>query len=39
VDLYDKVDLIPFDKLREFFTENLVSPSKDAAGALVGAKA
>lgn len=23
VDLYDKVNLIPFDKLQEFFTKNL----------------
>jgi fermentation-respiration switch protein FrsA (DUF1100 family) len=23
VDLYDKTDLIPFDKLDEFFTQNL----------------
>jgi fermentation-respiration switch protein FrsA (DUF1100 family) len=23
VDLYDKTDLIPFDKLDEFFTKNL----------------
>jgi hypothetical protein len=23
VDLYDKTDLIPFDKLEEFFTKNL----------------
>ncbi len=39
VDLYDKVDLIPFDKLDEFFTENLASPSNDAVGDLVGSKA
>ena len=39
VNLYDKVDLIPFDKLDEFFTENLASPSKDAVGDLVGSKA
>jgi fermentation-respiration switch protein FrsA (DUF1100 family) len=39
VDLYDKVDLIPFDTLDEFFTENLASPSKDAVGDLVGSKA
>ena len=30
VDLYDKTDLIPFDKLEEFFTEHL------APGARVG---
>ena len=23
VDLYDRVDLIPFDKLTEFYTQNL----------------
>ena len=39
VDLYDKTDLIPFDKLDEFFTENLGSPSNDAVGELVGSKA
>ena len=38
VDLYDRTDLIPFDKLDEFFTENLASPSRAAAGELVGAK-
>jgi fermentation-respiration switch protein FrsA (DUF1100 family) len=30
VDLYDKTDLIPFDKLEAFFTENL------APGARIG---
>jgi fermentation-respiration switch protein FrsA (DUF1100 family) len=39
VDLYDKTDLIPFDKLDEFFTENLASASNDAVGELVGSKA
>ena len=38
VDLYDKTDLIPFDKLEEFFTENLALPSSEAARELVGAK-
>jgi uncharacterized protein len=38
VDLYDKTDLIPFDKLDEFFTENLATPSSDAVGELVGSK-
>ena len=38
VDLYDKTDLIPFDKLDEFFTENLASPSSEAVGELVGSK-
>ena len=33
VDLYDKTDLIPFDKLDEFFTENLASASSDPRGA------
>jgi hypothetical protein len=33
VDLYDNTDVIPFDKLEEFFTENLVSPSSGAAAA------
>jgi fermentation-respiration switch protein FrsA (DUF1100 family) len=34
VDLYDKTDLIPFDKLTEFFTENLASePHLAIAGA------
>lgn len=32
VDLYDKTDLIPFDKLDEFFTENLPSPSATPPG-------
>jgi uncharacterized protein len=36
VDLYDKTDMIPFDKLEEFFTENLASPSGDVVGELVG---
>jgi fermentation-respiration switch protein FrsA (DUF1100 family) len=36
VDLYDKTHLIPFDKLDEFFTENLASPSSDVVGELVG---
>jgi uncharacterized protein len=36
VDLYDKTDLIPFDKLEEFFTENVASPSSDYVGELVG---
>jgi hypothetical protein len=36
VDLYDKTDLIPFDKLEEFFAENLASPSSDSVGELVG---
>jgi uncharacterized protein len=39
VDLYDKTHLIPFDKLEEFFTENLASPSSDAVGELVGSRA
>jgi fermentation-respiration switch protein FrsA (DUF1100 family) len=38
VDLYDKTDLIPFEKLEEFFTENLASPSSEAVGELVGSK-
>src|SRR6266511_2762352 len=33
VDLYDKTDLIPFDKLEEFFTENLAKPDLAVAGA------
>jgi hypothetical protein len=34
VDLYDKTDLIPFDKLAEFFTENLAGkPDLAIAGA------
>jgi uncharacterized protein len=35
VDLYDKPDVIPFDKLEEFFAENLASPSSDSVGELV----
>jgi uncharacterized protein len=35
VDLYDRTNLIPFDKLEDFFTENLASPWNDAAGELV----
>jgi fermentation-respiration switch protein FrsA (DUF1100 family) len=38
VDLYDKTDLISFDKLDEFFTEHLSPASSDAAGELVGSK-
>jgi uncharacterized protein len=38
VDLYDKTDLIPFDRFDEFFTENLAAPSNDAARELVGSK-
>jgi hypothetical protein len=38
VDLYDKTDLIPFDKLEEFFTENLAAPSGRAAADLVGSR-
>jgi fermentation-respiration switch protein FrsA (DUF1100 family) len=38
VDLYDNVDLIPFDKLAGFFTENLAPPSSDAVRELVGSK-
>ena len=38
VDLYDKTDLIPFDKLDGFFTENLASASSDAVGELVGSR-
>jgi fermentation-respiration switch protein FrsA (DUF1100 family) len=38
VDLYDKVDLIPFDKLDEFFTDNLAAPSSSAAAELVGSR-
>ena len=34
VDLYDKTDLIPFDKLDEFFTEHLSPASSDAAREL-----
>jgi len=34
VDLYDKTDLIPFDKLDEFFTENLAA-TNDPARELV----
>ena len=37
VDLYDKTDLIPFDKLEEFFTENLAR--MDAAKASRGGEA
>jgi uncharacterized protein len=37
VDLYDKTDLIPFDKLAEFFTENLASkPDLAVAASLDG---
>jgi hypothetical protein len=36
VDLYGRTALIPFDKLEEFFAENLASPSSDYAGDLVG---
>jgi fermentation-respiration switch protein FrsA (DUF1100 family) len=36
VDLYDKTDLIPFDKLDEFFTEHLAAPSAERAKELVG---
>jgi uncharacterized protein len=35
VDLYDRTNLIPFDKLEDFFTENLASPWNNAAGELV----
>jgi hypothetical protein len=38
VDLYDKTDLIPFDKLDEFFSKNRASPSSNATAELVGAK-
>jgi fermentation-respiration switch protein FrsA (DUF1100 family) len=38
VDLYDKTDLIPFDKLEAFFTENLAAPSSGAAAELVGSR-
>jgi hypothetical protein len=38
VDLYDKTDLIPSDKLDEFFTENLAAPSTESVGEL-GSKA
>jgi hypothetical protein len=38
VDLYDKTDLIPFDKLEEFFTESLAAPSSGAAAELVGSR-
>jgi fermentation-respiration switch protein FrsA (DUF1100 family) len=38
VDLFDKTDLIPFDKLEEFFTENLAAPSGGAAAELVGSR-
>jgi fermentation-respiration switch protein FrsA (DUF1100 family) len=36
VDLYDKTNLIPFDKLDEFFTEHLAAPSAERAKELVG---
>lgn len=36
IDLYDDVNLIPFDKLEQFFTENLASPSSNQVGQLVG---
>jgi hypothetical protein len=32
VDLYDKTNLTPFDKLEEFVTENLAPPSNVAVG-------
>jgi uncharacterized protein len=38
VDLYDKTDLIPFDKLEVFFTEHLTAPSKVAVAELVGSR-
>jgi fermentation-respiration switch protein FrsA (DUF1100 family) len=34
VDLYDETDLIPFDKLEEFFTKYLASPSSASVGEL-----
>ena len=37
IDLYDD-DLIPFDKLEKFFTENLASSPSDAVGELVGSR-
>jgi fermentation-respiration switch protein FrsA (DUF1100 family) len=36
VDLYDKTDLIPFDKLDEFFTEHLAASSDDRVKELAG---
>jgi hypothetical protein len=33
---HNKTDLIPFEKLDEFFTENLASPSSEAVVELVG---
>ena len=36
VDLYDKTELIPFDKLDEFFTKSLAAPSSDRVEELVG---
>lgn len=39
VDLYDKTELIPFDKLEEFFTESLAVPSTESLEELVGSKA
>jgi fermentation-respiration switch protein FrsA (DUF1100 family) len=38
VDLYDKTDLIPFDKLEAFFTEHLGTPSSSATAELVGSR-
>jgi hypothetical protein len=38
VDLYDNVDLIPFEKLEEFFTKNLAAPSSRAAADPVGSR-
>jgi uncharacterized protein len=35
VDLYDRTDLIPFDKFDEFFTEHLAA-SSDRTGELAG---
>ena len=36
VDLYDKTDLIPFDKFDAFFTEHLATPSTNHEEGLVG---
>jgi fermentation-respiration switch protein FrsA (DUF1100 family) len=38
VDLYDKIDLIPFDKFDAFFTENLAATSNDRVGELIGSE-
>ncbi|MCC6453622.1 MAG: alpha/beta hydrolase [Caldilineaceae bacterium] len=38
IDLYDDVNLIPFDRLNAFFAEQLGAPSRDAVRQIVGSQ-